>query len=169
MKAYGATQISLHEANVSCGGRGTTAMAGQRRAGNAGRAAKSMDKKAHYPRHLAKAQMLEERQTGCAQSWACYLTVMTIAKHYSSCLQDSSVSLHNWQLQQRSSVPCLQVQNGRTCYVVLTFGSTTGHCPYSFCTIWATSHLATFCAAVHLFCLQCNTFVYILGQLANKS
>lgn len=58
MNAYNATQISLYEANVSCGGRGATGMAGQRRAD---RAAKSIAETAPYSRHLAKAQMLEEK------------------------------------------------------------------------------------------------------------
>lgn len=40
---------------------------------------------------------------------------MATAQHYSSCLQDSSVSLHNWQLQQcaGSVQPCLQVHTVR--------------------------------------------------------
>ena len=45
-------------------------------------------------------------------------------------------------------------------FLDVTFDSTTSHSPCSSCTISATCHLATFCAVLRLFYLQCNTIMF---------
>ena len=145
------TQISLYKANVSCGCRDMTARAAQ-----SWLLQSPWTKQHPWAGHVTIVQMLEEnRQIGSK------LVMLPDGDENRKALLQlfaglicQSPQLATTAVQALFDLACMSyVQYGKTCCVLLTFGSTIGHCPCSLCTIWATSHLATFCAAFHLFCL----------------
>ena len=162
-KAYDVTQTSLYKASKSCGGKGTTAKGGRAELATAN----LMDEKESYCLHMATAQIKANRL--CSK-----LCMLPDGGDNSKALLQlfaglvcQSPQLATTAVRALYKLACRAPQYGKTCFGLLTFGSTTGRCPCSSCTIWATCHLAAFCAAVHLFCLQHKTFVSL--RMEHKS